>query len=348
MMAASADAGAPGKSTKPQARAKAKAKAKAKQAARARRITQRRAPKRLQSRATYLKALRRANVVLKQQKRRAIVRLQKGLPTIVIPDVHARTGYLASVLAMKDPVSGQTYGALLRAKKIQLVVVGDGMHAEARAERRWLRAESDPLGPAMKAEMGESLGTMKQIMELKATYPDHFHYLKGNHDNILNQRRGGDYPVVKYTNVGEGHLVRNYIEKKYGRAFLEEYASFERSIPIVAVGKDLVVSHSAPEKALSADAIRRRSGRTVENFTWTDLTENTPKQARIVKAQLRKLGLGDKAVYLAGHRPTGEHRWRRQGQLVQINSDDRRYFAVVRPGKPFSPRTDIVEARRLR
>lgn len=298
------------------------------------------APRTVRPQAAYERSLDRATATLGRSRRRGLVLLDPALPTVVIPDVHARTEFLSSVLAQKDEVSGQAFGTLLRDRKIQVVLVGDGMHAEGRAEMRWTEAEKNPNGRAMREEIGESLGTMKQIMDFKTAYPDNFHYLKGNHDNIRNHRRGGDHPVAKYSEVGEGNLVKRYLTAHFGRDFVTRYAAFERQLPIMAVGGNFVVSHSGPKRALPREAIAARAGKAVENFTWTDLTRNSQREAKVVAKQLALLDK-DGGFYVAGHRPTGARLERRQGAFHQVNSDTELRYLVLRPGENLRPARDI-------
>src|SRR5690606_16509326 len=125
-------------------------------------------------------------------------------------------------------------------------------------------------------------------------------------------------------------------------AFLERWAELERSLPLVAVGNGFVASHSGPARAMAASAIDRLTGRARENFTWTDLTGDDGRQARVAARQLRLLGEED-GVYVAGHRSTGSRRYRRQGRFYQVNSEDRLYFLVLEPGRRFSPARDLRE-----
>lgn len=303
------------------------------------------APKRLRPKSEYSQSLKRATRILAKSKAPTVAELFPTLKTIIIPDVHARTEYLSTVLKQRDPETGRTYAQLLRAKKLQVVVVGDGMHSEGRAAARWQQAEADPNGAAMRKEAGESLGTMKQIMDFKAAYPEHFHYLKGNHDNILDRNRGGDYSVVKYTNKGESRLLRDFLSTEFGPDFIKQYAAFEKSLPIMAVGKDLTISHSGPLRAFTRKEIEKRTGRVIENFTWTDLTHDSKQQAKVVDAQLRMLGQ-EKGLYVAGHRQTGSRPYRRQGRFVQVNSEERMHYLVVDPARPFDPKKDVRDAAR--
>ena len=114
--------------------------------------------------------------------------LDRSVPTILVSDLHARMEYLLSVLAF-EPEPGIAVIDLLAAAQLQVVCLGDGLHAEARAAERWQAGLEEYLGgfarrDAMDEEMREGLGTMEMVMETKLAFPAHFHFLKGNHENI--------------------------------------------------------------------------------------------------------------------------------------------------------------------
>ena len=288
------------------------------------------APTTLRPKVAYERSLARATRSLERAGGRGLITLDPKLPTVVLADLHARTGYLSGVLSTRDPRTGKSFGQLLRQGRVQVVVLGDGMHAEGRAAERWAEADRDPTGAEMRAEAAESLGTMKQVMDYIAAFPKHFHYLKGNHDNIRDRRSGGDWPVTKYSQVGEGRLMRTFLEKRFGRAFVGAYARFEDALPLVALGGEFALSHSGPARAMSRSKIRARGAAAVENFTWTDLTKDSARQRRVVDEQLRLLGR-EGGYYVAGHRPVEKHRYRKQGRFYQVNSPDHFYFTVLEP-----------------
>lgn len=296
-------------------------------------------PQRVQPERIYRGALDRAIATLRGKG--GLVRLRPDLRTLVIPDLHGRRDYLVRVLTRRDPQTGARYASLLRRGELQVVLLGDGMHTERAA--RWARAERDPRGPAMRQEAAESLGTMKLVMELKAAHPEHFHYLKGNHDNILDERRRGNWPVSKHTEQGEGALTRSYLEGRFGGGLVERWQRFESLLPVVAVGNGFALAHSGPERVARRRAIQRRQATAVENFTWTDLTGRGAQQARMARQQLRELGVPE-GFFLAGHREAP--RVRRQGQFFQLNSADQMYFAVLEPGRAFDPARDLFNAAR--
>jgi hypothetical protein len=289
----------------------------------------------------YRSALEGAIQQLCRQPGGGLIRLRSDLRTLVIPDLHARKDYLVRVLRHRDPKTGTRYSTLLARGQLQVVVLGDAMHSESRGAARWRRAAREPLGRSMRQEAAESLGTMKLIMDLKAAYPDRFHYLKGNHDNILDESRGGNWSVAKFAT--EGALMRDFVQHRFGRAFLDRWHRFESMLPLVAVGNGFVLAHSGPRRVIREDAIETRQSSAVDNFTWTDLTHSSRHQARIAARQLQELGVPD-GFFLAGHRPA--KRVRRQGRFYQFNNEDQMYFAVLEPGKHLDLSSDVLNARR--
>ncbi|NQU63194.1 MAG: hypothetical protein HQ517_02760, partial [SAR324 cluster bacterium] len=109
--------------------------------------------------------------------------LSPDVPTLVVPDLHGRSDYLPDLLSFK--LNDKTVYELLKVGRIQIVCVGDGMHSEKRGKARWQIAFSEYKNnfedcPAMTAEMTENFQTMAMVMKLKSTFPEYFHFLKGN------------------------------------------------------------------------------------------------------------------------------------------------------------------------
>ncbi len=258
-----------------------------------------------------------------------IVDLPRGVPTLVLSDLHARRDFL--VKAMEHKVDGSSVFDLMKAGKINVVCIGDGMHAEGRARDRWMIAEQDAMvgrhSAALDQEMVEGLGTMKMVMDLKTQFPENFHFLRGNHDEVK-----GNF--CKYSrSVGEAALVRNWMTETYGADFVEKYASFEESLPLVARGEGWVYSHAAPGGTLSRDAVEHRDPRAFAQLAWTENRNwddsRSDVQARF-QANLNEVG-GGGGRWMVGHRPVEDGLARRQfgGQLVQINAPDDFVVALV-------------------
>src|SRR5579884_222064 len=140
----------------------------------------------LESPETYRTALETVLEVLNKEE--SLIQLQ-DLPTIVIPDIHARRGLLLDVLShsiREGPYRGQQIFELLQSGFINVVCVGDIVHSEERAD--WvINDDGDWTTELLDKEMIRSLGTALIIMYLKMQYPEHFHCLRGNHDDMVGE-----------------------------------------------------------------------------------------------------------------------------------------------------------------
>ncbi|MDE5897951.1 MAG: hypothetical protein K2H09_01605, partial [Treponemataceae bacterium] len=179
---------------------------------------------------------------------------QEQLPLIVVPDLHARAYFLSNLLQFVPPAGflapeceGRSVLEALDAQAVRIVCVGDILHSELRGRGRWQEAWLEFLngtetGPAMTAEMKEGLSLLAMVMELKCAFPACFHVLKGNHENIQNEKGGGNFPFCKFAN--EGEMVRLFIQKKYGDDVLLIISCFEKALPLAAAFRECVVSHA--------------------------------------------------------------------------------------------------------
>jgi len=276
----------------------------------------------------------------------AIVDLPRGVPTLVLSDLHARRDFL--VKALSHEVGGEKVIDLLKAGKVNVVCIGDGMHAEGRAQDRWLLAEQDALANrhsnALDQEMVEGLGTMKMVMDLKSQFPANFHFLRGNHDEVK-----GNF--CKYSRmVGESALVKDWMVETYGEDFLEKYAAFEESLPLVARGDGFVYSHAAPGGRLDRAQIEARDPKAFAQVAWTDNTgwnDADPDLQGRFQHNLAEVG-GAGGRWMVGHRPVRDGLARQQfgGQLVQINAPNDFVVALVPPrGADFNPEKDVFSLR---
>ncbi|MCK5267799.1 MAG: hypothetical protein KAR07_06515, partial [Spirochaetes bacterium] len=151
------------------------------------------------------KLLYEANVIRPHNKAGfpgGIVYLKKNLPTIIIPDLHARMDFFLNVLFYKDS-TGLSNLQKLGLNLLQIVCVGDGFHAEERAQKRWLLALEEFNNEYedhknIDQEMKESFNLMEMVMRTKIAFPEVFHFLKGNHENIANETNHGNHPFRKF------------------------------------------------------------------------------------------------------------------------------------------------------
>ncbi len=277
-----------------------------------------------------------------------LIYLKKDIPTIIVPDLHARMDFFLNILFNKDE-NKITNIQKLSEEKIQIVCVGDGFHAESRAMTRWLRAyqeyqEQYKNHSSMDDEMRESLGLMEMVMEAKINFPKNFHFLKGNHENISNERGEGNYPFKKF--ALEGEMVAAYIRKFYSDDFMLQYYIFEKHLPLLAIGKNFLVSHSEPRRLFTKEEIihYRKNQEVVEGLTWTDnnqAEENSVVQ--MLEYYLDKEGI-ENYYYFGGHRPVADlYNQRANGRYVQIHNPSKFIIAYIQPGKKIVLREDIIE-----
>jgi hypothetical protein len=269
----------------------------------------------------------------------------------VVPDLHARMELVLAVLAEKDE-QDLSAADRLAAGQLQVLFLGDGFHAEGRAVARWQAALEEFKGGYRKhgnmdAEMRESLGVMEMVMTLKRYFPDHLHFLKGNHENIANEQGEGNYPFLKFAN--EGLMVRIYMEHFYGEEILKVYAQLEKSFPLLAVGGNFLASHAEPAWFIPKQEVLeyRRQPQVVYGLTWTDNEEAEPGSVEQMLEHYLGAEAAATAFHLGGHRPVrGSYNLRSDGRYVQIHDPDRYVVAVLPAGRGIDLDRDIRELDR--
>lgn len=277
-----------------------------------------------------------------------LLRLDPALPTIIVPDLHARTGFFLSLVESPLPGGGTVRDALA-AGQLQLLCLGDGFHAEARALDRWRAAFEEYQDgyrnhAAMDREMAESMALMEMVMLAKLSFPRHFHFLKGNHENVLNEEGNGNHPFRKF--VLEGDMVLGWLRQFYGDDFLNRYAAFERALPLFAVGGRFLASHAEPERPYAeAEIIEARTiPEVVEGLTWTDNDAAEPGSVGNLLARFLP-GIA-RPRFFTGHRVVPSlYRERSGGSHLQIHNPRKYVVAWVMPDRDVEPSLDIGEIR---
>lgn len=273
-----------------------------------------------------------------------LVLLDSNITTILVPDLHARTGYMNSLIDMN--VAGSPLLDGLIEGSLQVLCVGDGFHSEARGAERWRRAWKEYKGgfrrhAAMDDEMREGLNLMAMVMILKTAFPERFHFLKGNHENVANVETGGNRPFGKY--AWEGQMVRDWFIEFLGGGMLDRWAEFENTLPILAVGNRFLVSHAEPRTFYERERLIEYRGddELIFDFTWTG---NGEAEQGSVDAMLEHYLGGDSenALYFGGHRPVrGLFGLRAEKRYIQIHNPERHIVAVLESGRDPDPDRDI-------
>ncbi len=261
-----------------------------------------------------------------------LVHLRQDIPTVIIPDIHGRVDFIPRVLRQTD-AEGVSFAERLLQGRIQLLCLGDAFHGEARAARRWQEAFKEfALGyrihRAMDAEMGENFAVMETILYLKARFPSYVHFLKGNHENILNENENGNYGFGKFVN--EGEMVKQYVEMFLGGDFLIRYGEFEHCLPILAAGKGFLASHAEPDDFYPREKVinYRENPEVIYGLTWTG--NDQAAEGSVGRMLEHYLPPGVRSRYFGGHRPVdGLFALRASGRYVQINNPERKVIAVL-------------------
>ncbi len=273
------------------------------------------------------------------------------LPLIVVPDLHGRGDFFLHLLRFPPARWGIGGGATvldaLANHALRVVCLGDLFHTERRCKARWLAAwdayaRGEFEGDAMSAEMEENLTLYQMVLRVKDAFPATFHFLKGNHENILNESGRGNHPFRKFAD--EGNMVYDFMASRYGDGVLHVMSVWEHSLPICAAFPACVASHAEPKETYTRKQIVAYGDHpsVVLGLTWTANDEAEDGSVRKNLRMLLGAARAKTAVWLAGHRPTDErYALRQDGALVQIHSPDREQVAVIMPGTRFDAARDI-------
>ena len=278
------------------------------------------------------------------------IETERCLPAVIVPDIHARPDFIKNILNCELPKIKLTVKQSLEQGLIDVICVGDAVHTELYALRwKLISFEFEQgiyTGHFMQDEMIMNLSTLCALMSLKIMFPKNFHFLKGNHENILNCNLGGDYAFCKYAD--EGEMVKIFIQEQYDDKLLNMLSKYENLLPLAAYGKNYVVSHAEPAEAYSREQLidARFDEKVVEGLIWT---RNGQVKKPTVEPMLKQL-LGNaaakKSFYFSGHRPVKENfMFRQEGRLVQIHNPHKQNIVFVNPNKNFDFQKDIIDTR---
>ena len=280
-------------------------------------------------------------------------------PTVLVPDIHARPDFIKNILNcslpadfLEAPEAEKSFTVLeaLKHKLINVVCVGDAVHTELYGERWTMIAEEFRKGGHqgffMTEEMILNFATLCSLMKLKIRFPQNFHFLKGNHENILNCNYGGDFAFYKYAN--EGEMVKTFMTEQYDEKLLNKIARYENLLPLAAYGSNYVVSHAEPAAVYSREQLidARFDDSIVEGLIWTRNGQVTKPTALPIMKELLGKKQAKKALYFAGHRPVkGLYALRQKDIFVQIHNPKLQNIFMVPCGRAFDFNKDIINTK---
>ena len=281
-----------------------------------------------------------------------LIHLNREIPLIVMPDLHARKEFLYELM-ITEFETGTVIDAL-EERRLQIVCIGDGFHSEKRGWKRWQNSLTEYTSgykkhKNMDREMAESLGLMQMVMLLQTAYPDVFFFLKGNHENILNEEGNGNHPFGKF--VYEGEMVRAWVERFLGEDFLYDYAEYEKILPYVAVGENLLISHAEPADFYSPeDIIEIDSDDSVKlGLTWTGNEQAREGSVEETLEYYSNHFDREFTHYIGGHRTIHDYyKLRADGHFIQIHNPDRYIILYTDQQEIIDPRVNIADLREIR
>ncbi|MCP4133981.1 MAG: hypothetical protein GY754_23625 [bacterium] len=278
-----------------------------------------------------------------------LVYLNPDIPTIIIPDLHARIKFFANLLGFTDS-SGNSILQQLAFNRIQIVCVGDGFHSEFGTEERWKASYDEFVGGYkryrnMAREMANSLRLMEMVQLMKIAFPENFHFLKGNHENISNEKNNGNHAFRKF--AYESMMVTEFVKKFYSRQFLDLYYQFEKNMPILAIGNNFLVSHAEPKSFYKRNPVieYRNNPDVVEGLTWT--ADGEAEKGSVKKMLKYYLG-GNKNYYFGGHRSISTlYNLRANGKFVQIHNPSKFVVALIGKDQDIDLERDLFELNNM-
>lgn len=276
-----------------------------------------------------------------------LVYLPPSRYVVIVPDLHARAEFLRTIMRARLAVGCGSVEEDLAAGHVCVVCVGDAFHAEARARDRWRLAYREYVdgysySPAMDEEMAENFETLCEVARLQSAYPQRFQFLKGNHENIANERREGNFPFRKF--AYEGEMVREWVRRRFGDDLFRLVYTWEKALPLAAAGDGVLVTHAEPSVALTPRRIvdAYLDPRVIAGLTWTS---NGQAEEGSVAGTLDAFFPGrTRSLVFGGHRPVPDrYALRQDGRYVQINTPNRWVVAAFRSVDEFDPELDIVD-----
>ncbi|MBI9097375.1 MAG: metallophosphoesterase [Spirochaetaceae bacterium] len=309
---------------------------------------------------SYSKLLEYTNSVLENenQSRRpadsnglpgGIVCLKPDITTIIVPDLHGRIKFLLNLLAFTDQ-SGTSILQKLAFNQIQIVCVGDGFHSEYKTEERWKASYLEFVDGYRKSrnmdrEMSNNFRLMEIVQLVKISFPENFHFLKGNHENIKNEKEKGNHIFRKF--AFESMMVYEYVKKFYDKQFLDLYYQFEKNMPLLAIGKNFLVSHAEPKSFFNRSSVieYRKNPHVVEGLTWTsDGAAENGSVEKMLKYYLSEKNISQSHFYFGGHRSIRKlYNLRARGKYVQFHNPAKFAIVLIEKGLEIDLERDIFE-----
>jgi hypothetical protein len=212
-----------------------------------------------------------------------LLELPAELTPVIVADLHAEVDNLLVIL------SHNGFLASLERGEACLVIIGDAVHSE--------RDET-------LAEMDDSMLMMDLIFRLKLRFPEHFFFVRGNHDSFSEDISKGGVP--------QGMLWKRALKKARSRDYRRAMQRYYNLLPFVVKSPHFCAAHAGPPSSkTTVDKlvnIHQNSDLRVELVTSRMLRGGRPNgyTKGDIKRFRRTLELSEETPFIVGHTPLDE------------------------------------------
>ena len=148
-----------------------------------------------------------------------LLQLGESPNSLIVGDLHAQVDNLLKVLTENCTLQS------LRKGTVCLIILGDAIHSEVSGQME---------------NMEESVLLMDIIIQLKKSYPQQVHYIRGNHDSF-------DASLSK-NGISQGILHKQYLLDNRGEEYVNEMQTFWDRIPFIISSDDFITCHAGPPR----------------------------------------------------------------------------------------------------
>ena len=209
-----------------------------------------------------------------------LLELPADLTPIVVADLHGLVDNLLVILSHNGFLRALEQGEAC------LVILGDAVHPEAEGALE---------------DMDDSILMMDLIFRLKLRFPEHFFFIRGNHDSFS--------PDIAKRGVPQGVFWKRALKKARGKDYRKAMQRFYDLLPYAVSSPDFCATHAAPPRTKITREMLidiHRHPELVKELI-SNRMRRTERPTGYSKGDVRRfrkaLGLAPETTFLVGHTP---------------------------------------------